>query len=122
MQAMWRQLMLVAGMLAAVGLAATAQRFVSPAPTRTYTAEEIEQLVKQDVAQRAHGRADQVTVVSRSPRRFAGGDLCAAAESAPASGDVIGYAFTLRLGQGHYEYGADEQGQLRACRIVRPIE
>jgi len=119
---MWRQLMLVAGMLAAVGLAATAQRFVSPAPTRTYTAEEIEQLVKQDVAQRAHGRADQVTVVSRSPRRFAGGDLCAAAESAPASGDVIGYAFTLRLGQGHYEYGADEQGQLRACRIVRPIE
>lgn len=119
---MWRQLMLVAGMLAAVGLAATAQRFVSPAPTRTYTADEIEQLVKQEVAKSANGRADQVTVVSRSPRRFAGGDLCAAAEAAAASGDVSGYALTLRLGQGYYEYGADAQGHLQACRIVRPLD
>lgn len=119
---MWRQLTLVAGMLAAVGLAATAQRFVSPTPARTYTADETEQLVKQDVARRANGRADQVTVVSRSPRRFAGGDLCAATDAPPASGDVTGYAFTLRLAQGHYEYGADEQGHLQACQIVRPID
>ncbi|MGD9905374.1 MAG: hypothetical protein AB7U83_18045 [Vicinamibacterales bacterium] len=119
---MWRHLMLVAGMLAAVGLAATAQRFVATTPERTYTLDESEQLVKADVARQGRGGVDQVRVAERTPRRWNSDDLCNAAAAAPGAAGVDGYAFTLRLGQSHYEYRTDQQGNVRACRVVRPLD
>ena len=66
------------------------------------------------------GAAADVRVAERSERRMAGNDMCG---SRPAANEpaVDGYAFTLKLGQGHFEYRTDRQGNVRRCVIVRPI-
>ena len=61
---MLRHALLVAGMLAAIAIAATAQRFATP--HRTYTLEETERLVKADLATMVRGTVADVTVAERS--------------------------------------------------------
>jgi len=111
--------MLVAGMLAAVGLAVGAQRFAAPA--RTYSLDDTEQLVRQDVASVMKGRAVDVQVSERSARRFGPGDLCSAADAGAAANATDGFAFTARQGQGYFEYRADTAGNIQRCRVVRPL-
>ena len=116
---MLRHALLVAGMAAAIAIAATAQRY-GASPPRTYSLEETEKLVKADVATMVRGTVADVTVAERSSRRFAGADMCS---SSPAANEpaVDGYAFTLKHAQGHFEYRTDRQGNLKRCVIVRPI-
>ena len=115
---MWRHALLISGMLAAIGLAATAQRFVSP--TRAYSLDETERLVKQDVASMVNGSVSEVRIAERAERQLPGADLCGT-RSAQQGDAVDGYAFTAKHGQGHFEYRTDRQGNLRRCVIVRPI-
>ena len=116
---MMRHVLLVAGMLAAIAIAATAQRFA--APQRTYTLDETERLVKADLATMVRGAVADVKVAARAEARWAGADLCSTQPAANEPAGVDGYAFTLKLGQGHFEYRTDRQGNLKRCVIVRPI-
>ena len=47
--------------------------------------------------------------------------MCGTPPAANEPTAVDGYAFTLKLRQGHFEYRTDRQGNLRRCVIVRPI-
>ena len=116
---MLRHALLVAGMLAVIAIAATAQRFASP--QRTYTLDETEQLVKADLATMVRGSVSDVVVAERAERRWAGADLCGTPSAASEPEGIDGYAFTLKLAQGHFEYRTDRQGNMRRCVIVRPI-
>ena len=116
---MLRFALLVAGMAAAIAIAATAQRYTTP--QRTYSLEETERLVKADVATIVRGKAADVTVAERAERRWAGADMCASSPAANEPASVDGYAFTLKHAQGHFEYRTDRQGHLKRCVIVRPI-
>ena len=117
---MFRHALLVAGMAAAIAIAATAQRY-GASPPRTYSLEETERLVKADVATMVRGTVADVTVAERAERRFAGADMCSDSPAANDPAAVDGYAFTLKHAQGHFEYRTDRQGNLKRCVIVRPI-
>lgn len=121
---MLRHALLVAGVLGAIGIAATAQRFASPqrqAPSqRTYSIEETERLVKADVAALTNLSANDVHVAARAERTWPDSRL--GCGSGPGlGGSVDGYAFTVKSARGHFEYHTNRLGDVQRCRTVRPI-
>lgn len=116
---MLRHAILVAGMLGAIGIAVTAQRFA--APQRLYSIEETEQLVKADVAAIANVNANDVVVTVRAERTWSDGRLGCGPGSGLGSSAVDGYAFTVKSAKGHFEYHTNQFGDLQRCRTVRPI-
>ncbi len=118
---MIRHAILVAGMLAAIGLAVTAQRFASPQPPqRLYSMEETEQLVKADVAAFANLDADDVQVAARAERTWPDNRL--GCRSGFGGGSAVdGFAFTLKSAKGHFEYHTNRFGDVQRCRMVRPL-
>ena len=116
---MLRHAILVAGMLAAIGLAATAQRFA--APQRHYTIDETESLVKADLAKMVDIDANEVRVAARTDRTWPDSGLGCGAGLGFGSSPVDGYAFTLKHAKGHFEYHTDRLGNIQRCRIVRPL-
>jgi hypothetical protein len=116
---MFRHALLVAGMLGAIGIAATAQRFASP--QRLYTIEETERLVKADVAALANVDADDVHVAARAERTWPDSRLGCGSGLGLGRSAVDGYAFTVKSAKGHFEYHTNRFGDVQRCRTVRSL-
>jgi hypothetical protein len=116
---MLRHAILVAGMLAAIGIAATAQRFASP--QRLYSIEETERLVRADAAALANVNANDVHVAARAERTWPDSRLGCGSGFGLGSSAVDGYAFTVKSAKGHFEYHTNRFGDVQRCRTVRAL-
>ena len=118
---MGRHAVLIAGVVAAIAIAIVSATQRSAPPVKPLTIDETEALVKAHVAGAVKGIAGDVQVLSRSEKRFTNEELACQNPAPGAVPSVDGYAFTMQHGRTQLEYRADRAGNVRACRVVAPM-